>query len=545
MIERGPLRLAILCRGNILPRWQAQTIRHLVEMPNVELVVMITPERAPHPGRRTGLRGQLETRLLHLLSSTALVTEDLSEILAALPEVKLADEPTRRSDTEQLLALRPEAIFSFLPPAYSAEFRHHEKLPIWQFRIHGTDLRIDGAPNLTTSFNGLREVQLEFYADKGTSTVKTCCPPGDGQGTPVLNPVLFTAAWLPCEAVRSILKTIKESPEKNSHEALLSPNNDDTIINTLKSWLRLEYRRLSSSKVPDSNNGEWNIGILHQPIRTLLDPEHSMNVRWLPAPSEGNQRIEPFGYTALDGQLNVLYRKQQRQSATDSIARLRPRSESVLKRSRTMLSTSVPLHYPFVIERSDGAYALISYPHQGRTELFRVADTNDGLDHVKTLLNKALSSPTLTEFEGRWWLFGTDPDAPDTVLLAYYSDQFDGPFTPHSGQPLKLGAQGTRPAGTFFMDGGTLWRPAQDGAEPDISAVVLNRIIRLGPDVFEEEPGRRITGFPGTTYAKGIRTISAMGDITLIDGLRGPTPAGRSGSGRMESKRKRHSSKRS
>jgi hypothetical protein len=185
-----------------------------------------------------------------------------------------------------------------------------------------------------------------------------------------------------------------------------------------------------------------------------------------------------------------------------------------------MLSTSASLSYPFVIERPDGAYAVVTYPHQDRTELFKVASTNDGLDHIKTLLNRALCNPTLTEFEGRWWLFGTDPEAADTVLLVYYSDRFDGPFTPHALNPVKVDPRGSRPAGTFFRRGDELWRPAREGADPDIMAVVLNQVTSLTPTAFEETAGRKIMGFRGTMYGNGIRTLSAMGTMTLIDGVR-------------------------
>ena len=35
-----------------------------------------------------------------------------------------------------------------------------------------------------------------------------------------------------------------------------------------------------------------------------------------------------------------------------------------------------------------------------------------------------------------------------------------------------------------------------------------------------------LPGFPRTTYNKGIRTVCAMGDITLVDGIR-PAPEAR------------------
>ena len=93
------------------------------------------------------------------------------------------------------------------------------------------------------------------------------------------------------------------------------------------------------------------------------------------------------------------------------------------------------------------------------------------------------------------------------------------------------------------MHMGDLWRPTRDASTPGTDHVTLNRITTLTTKEFKEEVGKRIEGFPGTAYAKGIRTLCAMGDITLIDGLRGTgvekhTGKG-NGSSRSGSKRKR------
>jgi hypothetical protein len=34
---------------------------------------------------------------------------------------------------------------------------------------------------------------------------------------------------------------------------------------------------------------------------------------------------------------------------------------------------------------------------------------------------------------------------------------------------------------------------------------------------------QRIAGFPASAYGEGVRTLSAMGGLTLVDGLRSPT----------------------
>ncbi len=539
MPEQDPLRIGILCKGSTVPRWQAQAIRQLIGSMRVEVVVMGIPTPTSEP---RGLRALLENRITRLTSRTALLPEGLSDFLTATPIITLSSVYWGQEELDQFSGYGPDVIFSFLPEREFTRTPPQGILPIWQFMIKGSGLSALGAPRSEIPPTALQEATVAFRSTDGRE-VRVHCTRTPEQYQHFLDPMLFTASWLPLQAVKLIAGEGKKDFTRILDGEIHATENEPSISSVIKSWIKHELHRNQRIVQGRSQAVEWNIGILHQPIQALLDPERSTNVRWLPAPSEGNQRVEPFGYTAKDGQLNVLYRKKQAHGTFDGIARLRPRSESVLKRSRTMLTTSASLHYPFVIERPDGVYAVISYPHQDRTELFRVAETNDGMDHIKTMMDKALSSPTLTFFEGQWWLFGTDPAAPDSVLLAYHANSFDGPYKPHACNPLKLGSEGTRPAGTFFMHEGTLWRPSQDLSEPDISAVVLNKVIRLTTAFFEEEPGRRITGFAGTTYAKGVRTLSAMGDITLIDGLRGASPSARTVLDKKPQDRKRRKSK--
>ena len=72
----------------------------------------------------------------------------------------------------------------------------------------------------------------------------------------------------------------------------------------------------------------------------------------------------------------------------------------------------------------------------------------------------------------------------------------------------------------MFVHEGTLWRPSLDNTDPRAPAVIFNRIVQLSPTTFQEEPGRTLTGFAGSIYGNGVSTICAMGDITIVDGLR-------------------------
>ena len=64
-----------------------------------------------------------------------------------------------------------------------------------------------------------------------------------------------------------------------------------------------------------------------------------------------------------------------------------------------------------------------------------------------------------------------------------------------------------------------LWRPGQDCSRTYGGRVALNRVTELSPERFAEETVKFIGPFKGS-WDKGMHTISAVGDVTLVDGKR-------------------------
>ncbi len=268
---------------------------------------------------------------------------------------------------------------------------------------------------------------------------------------------------------------------------------------------------------------EWNIGVLPQPIEHLLQERPNLNIRWLPPPELGAQRMEPFGLLDSDGDLNVLYSKGQ-PGRPWSISRMRPKQDNVLKRSRALLELAKDLHYPFTLQHGPDTFFIVSNKEQDRTLLHRLNASLDGSDAAAVLWPSALHAPSLVEFGGRWWLFGCGADLPDEGLLVFHSDTLEGPYTAHAGNPVRVAIKGARPAGTPFVHGGSLWRPGLDRSDPMAPHVVIHRVLELSPSSFREVAERRVGPFRNGQYPDGTRTVAAIDGVTLVDGLRHMTP---------------------
>jgi hypothetical protein len=78
----------------------------------------------------------------------------------------------------------------------------------------------------------------------------------------------------------------------------------------------------------------------------------------------------------------------------------------------------------------------------------------------------------------------------------------------------------SRPGGTPFIHHGKIYRPAQDCSFSYGSAVVLNEILKLDENSFEEKTIRRIAPAVEWKYNKGLHTFSIAGDYILFDAKR-------------------------
>ena len=130
--------------------------------------------------------------------------------------------------------------------------------------------------------------------------------------------------------------------------------------------------------------------------------------------------------------------------------------------------------------------------------------------------------PTLAHINGQWWMFAnTDACGASTMdeLNLYYSDSPLGPWTPHRRNPVVSDVRRSRPAGRLFQSSGAWFRPSQDSAGTYGRAMVINRIIRLDRQAYEEVPVTRVDPewMPGLT---GTHTINASDGVTVIDGRR-------------------------
>jgi hypothetical protein len=183
---------------------------------------------------------------------------------------------------------------------------------------------------------------------------------------------------------------------------------------------------------------------------------------------------------------------------------------------------SVHASYPFLIEDGGKTYCVPETAHAGEVGLYESLEFPNRWAKVAVLLEGfAGVDPTVFRHEGRWWLMCTELGRDvDTALHLFYATDLRGPWTPHARNPVKIDVRSARPGGPPFVHEGALYRPAQDCSRHYGWRIAVQRVKDLSPTRFREETVTILEPSPDSRYPLGRHTLSAVGDVVLIDGHR-------------------------
>ncbi|MCB0790388.1 MAG: hypothetical protein H6595_11600 [Flavobacteriales bacterium] len=538
MADGSPtLRVGVMLDGPVVQQWQADCLQHVLDVPGVQLVVCVrkTDTAAPRPSLPQRILRHPWRIALYLryrrrhFRPPAMREVDIRDRIAGAPTVvctttrKGHGEYFSDADLDAIRGHRPDVLLRFGFGIIRGAILEVPTHGVWSFH-HGDEQHYRGGPPGFWEIMHREPVvgailqRLTDTLDAGIILRKGWFPVVDHSLPQTVDQVLHHSAIWPAQVMRSLLqgRALPTAPATTSAPILRYPRNLmflRFLLRTLTNKWRFHRGELNAHE-------EWNIGVLYQPVQSLLQEVHSLNVRWLPAPGKNTFRADPFGILDEEGQLIVLYEKYDHRTGLGEISRLRPKRDNVLKRSRSILATGTHLSYPFIVRHAGAVYVVPESASTGRVELYRSDAQLSIMDHVTTLLEVPLFDPSLVHHAGRWWLFGTRPPLSNTELYLYHSERLEGPYVPHVMNPVKTDVRSARPGGTFFMDGGVLYRPAQDSSRTYGGRIALNRVTELSTTAYNEELVKYIGPVPGSAWCEGMHTLTAIGDITLVDGKR-------------------------
>lgn len=251
----------------------------------------------------------------------------------------------------------------------------------------------------------------------------------------------------------------------------------------------------------------WNIGVVNAPIESFLG-DKKPEVKWLEGVSMKEFRADPFGIVHR-GKLCMMF---ERYDYERKIGEIYARSGNKVEK---VMSLNTHASYPFLIEEGGAIYCVPETNLANEVAIHKAVDFPWKWKKVRVLFEGRVSDATFFKHDGMWFCFYTLADAPHSKLYIRWAKDLFGEWKEHKMNPVKNDIASSRPAGSIFRRKGKIYRPAQDCSKTYGGSVTINEIRRLNEKEFEEVEVKKIEPY---NYKYGLHTISAAGEMTLIDG---------------------------
>ncbi len=266
---------------------------------------------------------------------------------------------------------------------------------------------------------------------------------------------------------------------------------------------------------------DWNVAFCVHPVDYPNIELNNRNLTWFTKKSKKEYLADPFLFK-YNNDIFLLIEKYsyKNRKGNITISKFNPESKN-FGNFQTALNEPFHLAYPFVFKHDNTIYMIPESFEKKQIRLYRFLPEKMKFAFEKILVDKidAIDS-TLVNHENMWYLFFTKKDNPSVNLYIYYSKNLFDEFKPHKNNPVKTDVCSSRPAGKFVYINNILYRPVQDNAGTYGKKIVINKVEKLTPDLFEESYVNSISPVPDSDFNKGIHTINRIDNLIVIDGKR-------------------------
>lgn len=529
-----------MCNGKSLQAWQAECLRKLLALENVEPALLIIDESVSR--RRGGLLKNLRKlrnlpRLFWYLHSAldrivsrATRAVAMDERLAAIPTMRCRvrregkhSEYFSEQDIAEARTHRLDFILRFGFNIIRGEILNVPRYGVWSFH-HDDEEKFRGSPPgfweiyYGDSVSGAILQRLTNSLDAGVVLKKGYSKTIKTSYTANRDSVFFDSTDWPAQVCIDIQNGVggylDAPPSTTSAPIFHAPTN----VQMLAFLLILARNTLADVWTKLCIADTWNVGIVNKPIASFLERGARMDARWLPAPARSRFYADPFAVRDKD-QLIIFLEDYDYYASRGRVSFFRFGGEDTAA-VRPVLDKTLHISHPYLVKHEGIVYCIPETCDAKKVVLYQVIDFPRKWTEVTTLIDGfAGVDNTVFEYDGRWWLFATDQnDGPNHKLRIWFAPNLRGPWKPHARNPAKTDIRSSRPAGTPFVHGGSLFRPAQDCSETYGGRITLNRVLKLTPEEFEEEFFGTVDPDKEGPYPDGLHTISGVLDMTVIDG---------------------------
>jgi hypothetical protein len=503
--------------------WQLKAVEDLTAGESAELALFMHEKRAEpdSPGRACLLWRGLHARLAR--RSSALQRSSVRYAFPSVPRLYRREGDAEGAsvpaadDVSAVRHLGVDFILAFDGGAVRPELADAASYGVWSFRYAD----VPESSNVPSGFreiltgNPVVTVQLCATGAQGERILRTGCFKTIGHSyVGHVDRLYLTIASWPAHAAAAIgnsARAVQALPLYDAGAAHAAPSNLD-VLKFLVNLTRNRAQWLARS----CQREEWNIGVVPFRREALLDGTPMPPIQWMPSRSK-NWLADPMAFTA-DGKVHILCEEWDAASSRGKIVATTFQAGN-WGQPQDAIVPGMHASYPYIVEHDGAVFCVPEMHAAGEVAVYRAVRFPTDWVKERVILNGPYADSTVFRHEGRWWLFCTEGDE-NEHLYAFFADDLLGDWTAHSANPVKVDIRCARPAGPPFVHDGKLFRPTQDCALTYGGRVVITRIDALDPNVFVEEICAFIEPDARGKYPAGLHTVSAAGDLCVVDGKR-------------------------
>lgn len=532
------LRYGILCNGYTFKKWQVRVIENLSNSGKAEICLLIInsgPDHKKSFARK--LKSIFEYDFLFkmfyrfLFWPTSLDEIDLSKKFIHTPYIECKvmqkgrfSEYFSPQDIDRIKEYKPDFLLRFGFNILRGDILDCTPYGIWSYH-HGDEKKYRGTPAgfweiyRKDNISGAILQRLTDKLDAGIVLRKAYFRTVHHSYSGNTEMLYYGCTHWPAQVCKDILNDtsafFSESPSATDAPVLLVPSNLQMIIFILRLWrnkFRFHFDELFRTE-------HWNVGLVHRSIDSIAkSPLQENEIHWLPQQKKHLFRADGFAF-ADDENIHLFYEHYDFRKKKGHIASAMYAKDQGFSAEVPHIEKKFHLAYPYIFSHNNIKYCLPEASKSNKVKLYKFDKEQMGFVFEKTLLDKVDAvDPTLVEHENKWWLFFTRSGRDsNTSLYIYFAESFEGPFVPHSNNPVKMDIRSSRPAGTPYMIDDTLYRPAQNSSSTYGGNITINKVVRLSATEFREEYAGEVTPPKESRFNAGIHTLSSVGDYTVID----------------------------
>jgi hypothetical protein len=494
------LRIGLLIPSGPLPFLAAETIRHLNSCDFASIVALVAAKGRRRDSSATGpllyrLYRQLDERA-HPAATRAVAATAVDSIADDALSFVLDPELT----AEQMAALSAchlDVILAFEPPQSDA-LVSCAKHGIWLGRF-GDPLLGDPEPRHfwdTMRLSAPLEISLEALVSDGRSPIKLACAalPRVSNISTVSNLVgparmahgmLIGKLWQLHSYGWDFVQALGDEAPADHRPRATTPGNSrmlGLIVPKLVSQLRHRRRLRNTTEL-------WRVGVRRASRLDALSTSSFDDFRWLQAPAH-HYYADPFSISHLGR--HFLFVEDFDMAANKGVIVCLPLDrDGTPGRPQTVLERPYHLSYPQVFAHDGEIFMIPETGFNNTVEIYRAVSFPGEWELVRVLFRGPAFDTTVLQEDGRFWFFVTliDPrNAQRIELLLFHADDLFGDWSMHPASPITRDIRLARCGGAPLMAEGSWIRPAQDGSETYGGALRFQRILRLDPRRYVEEP---------------------------------------------------------